>query len=231
LQLNAYGLRKRKPKVEIPEQKELPSTNDAVLFDILKIDWQKEQLKDKVLQNRKDSKFFVTKKGVVYRQGTRNKIYVPSHLVEKVIQEVHNHPLVAHGGREQMKYHLRDYWFPSFESTVNYFCRNCIEGIGEKFNVLSTRKPLPILERLYIDIVGPLENDTDTYDNEFRYILTMLDDGSRFLRAVAIPNRTSDVVLEALMTSWIGIFGPPKQITYDNDKSFLGDVINLLKEK
>ena len=95
-----------------------------------------------------------------------------------------------------------------------------VKGISHSRNVLHTREPAEILDRVYIDIVSPLQNDTDSYRNDARYILTMMDDGSRFLRTVALKSRKADHTMNSFLDNWVGIFGPPKEIICDNDKSF-----------
>ena len=69
-----------------------------------------------------------------------------------------------------------------------------------------------LLSRVFFDLVGPLQNDTMSYDEDNRYILTIMDDCSRFLRAVAIPNINQDTVTTAFKDNWTAVFGYP-QIT------------------
>ena len=96
---------------------------------------------------------------------------------------------------------------------------------------MHTREPAAILDRVFIDIVGPLQNNADSYRNDAKYILTMMDDGSRFLRTVALQNRRAETTMPAFLNNWVGIFGPPKEIICDNDKSFGGKSIKKFLAK
>ena len=81
------------------------------------------------------------------------------------------------------------------------------------------------------NVVGRMRNDTDSYDMDNRYILTMMDDSSRFLRAVAIPNKSAEVILQAFKDNWMSIFGIPKELISGRAKELIGqEMVDLLKE-
>ena len=50
----------------------------------------------------------------------------------------------------------------------------------------------------------------------------MMDNCSRFLRAVAILNKSTEVVLEAFRENWVAIFGIPKEPVSDRAKELIG---------
>ena len=248
LQVNAYDLRARKPKththqeeVEAEDSMEIDYITTALVAPLVQYDWDVEQSKDPFLISRiaKEITGFEKQDGIIYRKHrdtAKRKICVPEHLIEKVISQVHTASEVAHGGRQQTSYHLRKYWFPSFRKRIGQFCKNClmcvkIKGIGESHNVLHTREPAAVLDRVFIDIVGPLQNDMDSYRNDAKYILTMMDDGSRFLRTVALRSRRAETTMKAFLDNWVGIFGPPKEIICDDDKSFGGKSLALFLQR
>ena len=203
------------------------------------IDWISEQRKDKnVLGMAKDITRYVVKDGLVYRRRTDkgHRLVVPKHLVMEFISKVHDSKLCAHGGIEKTSYHLRSVWFPSMRRHIRDYCHSCYtcletKGMDNRHNVFQSRKPAALLDRVYIDIVGKLPNDTSSYDKDNRYILTMMDDCSRFLRAVAIPNKSAEVILEAFRDNWAAIFGIPKELVSDRAKELIGQgMIDLLNE-
>ena len=79
-------------------------------------------------------------------------------------------------------------------------CYNCIasKGMDEKCIVLHTRKPVDILDRVFIDVMGPMPNKTGYYEEDNRYILTIMDDCSR--------------IIGKFQDHWISIFGTPKEL-------------------
>ena len=54
-----------------------------------------------------------------------------------------------------------------------------LNSFGDRHNEQSTREPLDILKRVYVDVVVPLSNDIKTYQHYAKYILTIMEDGSR----------------------------------------------------
>ena len=197
------------------------------------INWIKEQGKDAVLQKEaRNPKIYEFKDGIVYRKKADNRksrIVIPSHLVKEFIERVHGSKLCAHGGVEKTCYHMRSVWFPSIRRRLRDYCHSCYvclvsKGMDNGHNVLNTRTPAELLERVYIDVVGPLPNDTSSYDTDNRLILTMMDDCSRFLRAVAIPNKSANVILQVFRDHWVSVFGIPKELISDRGKELIGDV-------
>ena len=62
------------------------------------------------------------------------------------------------------------------------------KGRRNQHALLQTRDVAILLTIVFVDLMGPLQNDIKSYDENNRYLLTIIDDCSRFLRAVAIPN-------------------------------------------
>ena len=71
--------------------------------------------------------------------------------------------------------------------------------------------------KISVDLVGPLIK-SGPEDNT--YILTILDNFTRFFVAVPIANKKSKTVTKALLKNYIGTFGPPLSILTDNGKEF-----------
>ena len=76
-----------------------------------------------------------------------------------------------------------------------------------------------------------MANKKALYTKDNKYILTMMDDCSKFLCAEAIPNHTQEVILEAFRDNWVAIFGIPKESVSDRAKELIGvGMLNILKE-
>ena len=220
-----------KPKVEVVITRPLKFEN---------INWEKQQIKDPYIKHILDDvkEPFVIKDKLLYRYGNdneRTKLVVPSHLVQLVLKKAHDSELSAHGGVKKTCFVLRSYWFPSFRNTIEQYCKQCMvcinaKGFGKKHSHLSTREPLDMLERVFIDVVGPLPNDTSSYGNDARYILTMMDDGSRFLKVASMKNCKRESIIKEFKEHWIGVFGKPYVIVTDNNQQFKGEFSAMCSE-
>eukprot|EP00834_Sanchytrium_tribonematis_P007937 NODE_809_length_3752_cov_0.454421.p1 type:complete len:196 gc:universal NODE_809_length_3752_cov_0.454421:1624-2211(+) len=80
----------------------------------------------------------------------------------------------------------------------------------------TTRVPAMPLERIYIDFKGPLPINPVNYQEDSKYLLTILDNSSRFLNAVPVSQNGAIDALNALKRHWIQIIGPPSEIIADN---------------
>ena len=69
---------------------------------------------------------------------------------------------------------------------------------------------------LCIDLVGPISLST----NKNKYILTMLDQFSRYVCAVALPDKSAKTVSTAIMGSWISLYEAPQMIRMDQGSEF-----------
>ena len=204
-------------------------------------DWKKQQGKDLHIQeliNNPKAPYMVSN-GVLYRlkdDDNKKRIVLPEHLTERFIQEAHSSTEAAHGGVRKTCYHLRGFWFSGLRTRVEHYvkrCRTCVQakGFSNRHNELSTREPLDILERVYVDVVGPLPNDDRTYTSDARYILTMMDDGSRFLRAAPMRTCKRWEIKEAFEHHWISVFGNPRVIVSDNNEQFKGEFLDMCQER
>lgn len=85
----------------------------------------------------------------------------------------------------------------------------------EKATLIESTQPW---ERLSIDFMGPKPESS----GGFKYVLTVVDEWSRFPFAFTTKDRSSETVIAALQQLF-SLFGPPKQIHSDRGKEFLSD--------
>jgi len=67
-----------------------------------------------------------------------------------------------------------------------------------------------------IDLVGPITLS----NNKNKYILSILDQFSRFVAAVPLPDKSAWSVVNAIMTNWISLYGAPAMIRMNQGKEF-----------
>ena len=168
-------------------------------------------------------RFILDKQGLLrYVYGHKALIVVPASLKQSILKSFHEH---IHGGRDNVKYNvLKDYWWPSMQKEIGKYTSACI---GCQKVKSSTSKRLPRgrmklfsatkpFDMISMDIVGPMPTDS----NGNRYIVSIIDRFSRYVRFIPVKNiRTLDI-LQAL-DQWMSLFGPPRVILSDNGPQFI----------
>lgn len=81
-------------------------------------------------------------------------------------------------------------------------------------------------DKVYVDIVGPLPET----ENGNKYILSMMDDLTRFVDFVPMPNQEANTVATILFEQILSRYTLPKQMLTDQGAQFTGEVFkNLCK--
>ncbi|XP_066982648.1 uncharacterized protein [Macrobrachium rosenbergii] len=75
------------------------------------------------------------------------------------------------------------------------------------------------LRYIHVDVVGPLPQSGGT-----RYLLTVIDHSTRWPEATPMTEASTSACAEALLSSWIGRFGVPDNITTDRGLAFLSEL-------
>ena len=163
---------------------------------------------------------------VLYRlnaEGQR-RIVIPEKLRDRLIDQAHSHPLRGHRGRDATAAHLADrFWWPLLvESVGDWIKGNCLPCFLKE-----SSKPLrqgllnPVLysgdgTTLAMDLVGPLPESEG-----HRYILTMVDVFSHFLRLEVVDTKQDTAILDAFIKG-IMLRGhlPSELIISDNGGEF-----------
>ena len=232
IHINAMTLKRRQrlESVTIKKPVRLPIRN-----------WKLQQSRDPEIQeltNNVKAPYAIVD-GLLYRlrdDKSKKRLVLPEHLVDTMIKAAHDSESAAHGGVSKTSYHLRGFWFKSFRKRIESHCRQCAtciksKGFTSRYSKLSTREPLDVMERVYIDVVGPLPNDTASYSDDARYILTMMDDGSRFLVAAPMHGCKRKEITDTFKSRWIGVFGKPRVIVSDNNEQFKGEFLQMCKDR
>ena len=81
--------------------------------------------------------------------------------------------------------------------------------------VLPIPDPTARFDHVHVDFVGPFPKD-----QEFRYVLTMMDRTTPWPEAVPIKDVTSNTILQAFINPWIARFGVPRTVMSDRGAQF-----------
>ena len=129
--------------------------------------------------------------------------------------------MAGHLGRRRMTARLlRRFFWPGIHKSVAEACQSCpiCQKAARNPSAKAPLQPLPVIsepfERVSIDIVGPRTK------SGFKYLLTMVDYGTRYPEAV--PLRSTDSA--SVATTLMGIFtrlGVPKEVLIDKESNFL----------
>ena len=221
-----------------------------------------EQLKDPVIKSLKD--FLINRRipesdaakrvitflandcfvdnDVVWRRIKRSHepsrvvLFLPSHLVEGILQEAHGSLLSGHDGVLKTKERILScYFWPGMDKDINHHIQTCHKcQVRKKFKPTGPAllSPLPQCtepnQRIHADLFGPLR----VSGNSKKFILCMTDAFTKYVELVALPNKESETVATAIFEKWICRHGCPLEVVTDQGKEFCGhlteDLFKLL---
>ena len=164
-----------------------------------------------------------------------NKVIVmPPALREQALLEGHAARLAGHKGLTKTTATMvARFWWPHMHSDIATFVRTCpvCQKTKNPSRFPSSQPSLHPIEtctapnqRIHADLFGPLK----TSEAGNQYILTMTDAFSKFVRLVAIPDKTATTVARAIFTHWISIFGPMALLITDQGKEFMNETLRCI---
>ena len=168
--------------------------------------------------------------GVLYRcfidaEGRTKKLQLitPTVLRPELIRLCHTGMTGGHlGFRKTVEQVARRAYWTGYRSDVQRFCRRCPDctkyhrGAPPRNGPLQSMTVGMPMERWAIDLTGP---HTRSRHGKV-YILTAIDCFTRFVEAVAIPNKEATTVARALVENVFCRYGLPSQLLSDQGKEF-----------
>lgn len=152
------------------------------------------------------------------------KVVVPSDMRQQLIQNFHESEFGGHGGiNKTYKGLLKNFYFPKMFQEIRKFVRGCKECQRHKVPGTQPAGKMTVKDRqlrphqlVSIDLVGPLV----TSRSQNKFILTILDEQSKYLIAKPMRSATSENVIKILKSQLIYVFGVPEIILSDSGSQF-----------
>jgi len=191
------------------------------------------------------SEHYVETDGLLYLVDVasgQERLYVPAALRLHILHMVHQSSYFQHPGMTKMYSTLRrDLYWPHMRKHIEDYvarCHTCAKAKAPQphrqghTSILIPDRPFQVVG---IDYYGPLPETTsaDASDSGYRYIVTIVDHFSRWVRLVPLKEDPTAHSLASVFTNhWIRHFGVPELLVSDQGSEFtsrlLQDVGNLL---
>lgn len=148
-------------------------------------------------------------------------------LKKVILSDFHNLPTAGHPGICKMLQQIKQkyYWSGMQRDILNFvnsciFCQRNKHFANQKVPLQITTTARSSFDRIFIDTVGPLVRS----DMGNVYILTIQDDLTKFIEAIAIPDKTAKTVARAMVEEFLLRYGLCKEIVTDLGTEFVNSV-------
>lgn len=153
-----------------------------------------------------------------------------------ILNDFHLLPTSGHAGIRRMTNSLKRYYYwTGMDNDVIKFVKNCDKCQKQKFH-RNIKQPLCItstattaLDKIFLDLVGPLTKDT----NGYCYILTLQCELTKYVEAYPLLNKETNTVARSFVDNFILRYGIPTEIATDRGTEFISstmqEVCKLLK--
>lgn len=103
-------------------------------------------------------------------------------------------------------------------------CQIYKSGKATKMKMIITKPADYPFEKIYLDIVGPLP----VTENNNKYILTIMDDLSRYMNAYPLPDQEANTVTHTFITQILAHHKTPKTILTDQGSNFTSNIFKKI---
>lgn len=196
-----------------------------------------EQSLDEKIQVAKESdeSRYRTRDGLVYYwDGHRERLWVPSSMVDDLLTLAHNHPLSGHMGVSKVYNKLKPkYYWPNMSRVIQAFIRRCDVCQRVKTGtpvVIPKQKSVVVSQpfaRVAVDVVGPYPVSS----SGMKYVVVFIDLLTRFPIASALHDVTGKSIADAFITDVVAQHGVPTEIVSDQGKNLVDGVLRELTDR
>ena len=168
---------------------------------------------------------------ILVKNDQTNAIFIPATMRTNIIQYFHKNATALHQSPRRIYKLMRSqvFWFGMY-ADIKIFVKKCeVCNLAKKnpikdqgyLQLFPPKSPFDIIE---IDIVGPLPVTRDGY----RYILTVMDRFSRFVRCLLLRTVTASNIAVELRKEWLLKYGIPNKILSDRGVQFTSAIFVIL---
>ncbi|KAK7481756.1 hypothetical protein BaRGS_00027004 [Batillaria attramentaria] len=163
--------------------------------------------------------------------GQRDLLVVPRSLQARILELGHSNLSAGHMGIGKTLKRLRQrYFWPGQQRGTQLFVKGCASCNRSKHPTRRNRAPLTSyvagapMERVHMDILGPLPQSRLGH----RYILLMVDQFTKWVEAVALPDQSAETVARAAVDTLFSHLGYPLLIHTDQGTNFTSQLFSEL---
>lgn len=152
---------------------------------------------------------------------------IPKDDKKVILNDFHLLPSSGHAGMRRMSNNIKKYYFwPGIDNDVREFVKRCDKCQRQKYS-LPKKEPMVItstantaFEKIFLDLVGPLETDSDN----FAHVLTLQCELTKHVEGYPLISKKADEVARSFVNNFILRYGVPKVIATDRGKEFLSEI-------
>jgi Integrase zinc binding domain/Integrase core domain len=160
---------------------------------------------------------------------------IPTACQRELLQVYHDSLWGGHTGVDRLVRRLKEeFWFPRLEELAADYVKSCKQcqvlqvqrmhgNIGGKLPAVPTEQAMSKFGVWRVDLCGPM-----TGTNGFSYIMTAVDEATRWLVTAPLRDKTATEVAAAFEREVICHFGIPRRVWSDNGKEFDGEFAEML---
>ncbi|CAF4130590.1 unnamed protein product, partial [Rotaria sordida] len=174
---------------------------------------------------------------MIMREGCNTKkklIYLPSSLINDLLQVYHSDPLSGHFGVQRTYLKIKNkYWWPNMKQSITQSIQSCLPC--QQYNISRSKKPgrlQPIpppegpFQLIGMDYCGPFKQTP----RGNRYVLCLTDYFTRWVVAAAVPDCSAQTTAEALFNEYICKYGVPAVILSDQGTHFHNQLMEAMSK-
>ena len=147
--------------------------------------------------------------------------------IKQILYENHDSPTGGHKGiKKTLEKIKQSYYWPTMRQDIEDYIKSCQKCQINKSSKI-TKQPMMItttasepFQKVSLDICGPFPLS----ESNNKYILTFMDDLTKFSEAIPIPNQEAATIAKHFVTQIICRHGCPQVLLTDQGKNFIGQV-------
>lgn len=163
------------------------------------------------------------------------KLWVPTGLRIKTIEDAHIPTTVSHGGTDKtIELVRRHYYWPGLSRDVRAYVANCATCKETKASNQTLRPPMGKafitnrpFQHIYVDLLGPYPRSKAKNTT----ILVMLDQLTKFVWLKPLRVANANVITRLLEAEVFHVFGVPESLLTDNGVQFCSSHFRTLLER